>query len=61
MITKLDVQKAMVIIKYNRYIQDDLKQIIMALKLYKERGEYNETYNSAVACLKLAGYEIKEG
>ena len=33
-------------------------QIAISLAVYKSRGEYDGTWTSAVACLKLAGYII---
>lgn len=33
-------------------------QLMQSLEIYKERGEFDGTLNSAIECLTLAGYEI---
>lgn len=35
-------------------------QIVMTLRLYKEREEFDGSLESAIECLKLTQYEVEE-
>lgn len=63
MIQIKDVRKAIKVEKNaNNYLKIKAlhQKLAVTLMLYGSRGEYTGTLESALSCLKLAGYEIQQ-
>jgi hypothetical protein len=56
MLTKDQIILAMWRVAVSSYRAD---QVVQTLRLYRDRGEYDGSYDSAVECLELACYEIE--
>jgi hypothetical protein len=64
MVTKNDIHRAMALVRDSTKNLDVPmtslnKQLFLALCLYKQRGEFDGSYESAIQCLAMAGYEIE--
>lgn len=59
MITIDEIRQAMLLLKdpYAKH-KSTAETLMYSLRLYQDRGEYDGTLESAIACLKQASYEV---
>ena len=63
MLTSKNVYEAMeLLLKPIGYLSAsaESKAIARSLEVYEDRGEFDGTFDSAINCLSMAGYEIAE-